>query len=69
MSMSDPFSAEVPEADALEQRRDAGLESESSADDTMRTSSSEANSADALEQSITVELDQDDAPAVEPFRD
>ncbi|MGW9021630.1 hypothetical protein ACWGOE_09130 [Leucobacter chromiiresistens] len=69
MSMSDPFSAEVPEADALEQRRDAGLERESRADDTMRTSSSEANPADALEQSITVELDEDDAPAAEPFRD
>ncbi|MEJ6488800.1 hypothetical protein PQI23_03580 [Leucobacter sp. USCH14] len=67
--MSDPFSAEVPEADALEQSRNAGLEHESSSDDAVLPSSTEADTADALEQSITVELDDDDAPAVETFRD
>ena len=61
--MSDPFSAEVPEADALEQSRDAGFEDDSIADEVSITASTEANTADALEQSIIVALEDDDRPA------
>ncbi|MBS3182762.1 hypothetical protein [Leucobacter manosquensis] len=66
--MSDHFSAEVPEADALEQNRNAGFDDEPASEDILSTSS-EADTADALEQSITVELDDDDASSVETYRD
>lgn len=67
--MSNPSSAEVPEADALEQNRNAGFEYEPDSEGVVFSTSSEADTADALEQSITVELDDDDAPSAETYRD